>query len=34
MRKRNILLFIFIVVAAIMWGAVYWKFVMPIIDPR
>ncbi|NYF24463.1 hypothetical protein HDC33_001288 [Sporosarcina sp. JAI121] len=34
MRKRNILLFLFVVVAAIMWGAVYWMFVAPIIDPR
>ncbi|WP_232843401.1 YdgA family protein [Sporosarcina beigongshangi] len=34
MKRRNILLFAIIVVAAIAWGAVYWYFVMPIIDPR
>lgn len=34
MRKRNILLFLFIVVAAIVWGLIYWNFVVPIIDPR
>ena len=34
LRKRNILLFLFIVVAAIMWGAVYWYFIAPVIDPR
>ncbi|MBE1554073.1 YdgA family protein [Sporosarcina limicola] len=34
MKKRNILLFVFIVLAAIMWGAVYWYFIAPVIDPR
>lgn len=33
-KKRNVLLFLIIGVAAIMWGAVYWYFVQPLIDPR
>ncbi len=34
MKKRNLLLFLGIVVMALVWGAVYWYFVVPIIDPR
>lgn len=34
MKKRNLLLFSGIVVLALIWGAVYWYFVVPIIDPR
>jgi hypothetical protein len=34
MRKRNLILFGSIVVVAAIWGALYWYFVMPFIDPR
>lgn len=34
MKKRNLLLFLGIVVMALVWGAVYWYFVVPIIEPR
>lgn len=34
MKKRNLLLFFGIVVMALVWGAVYWYVVVPIIDPR
>jgi hypothetical protein len=34
MKRRNLLLFIGILVAAVIWGAVYWFFVVPIIDPQ
>ena len=34
MRKRNMLLFLGIVVISVVWGAVYWYYVVPVIDPR
>ncbi|VDG97833.1 Uncharacterised protein [Lysinibacillus sphaericus] len=34
MKKRNLLLFLGIVIMALVWGAVYWYLVVPIIDPR
>ncbi|MCM3756827.1 YdgA family protein [Sporosarcina aquimarina] len=34
MKKRNLLLFLGIVIIALVWGAVYWYFVVPVIDPR
>lgn len=34
MRKRNLLLFTGIVIMTLVWGAVYWYLVVPIIDPR
>ncbi len=33
-KKRNIILFVSIAVVALIWGAVYWYYVMPVIDPR
>lgn len=32
MRKRNILLFVLIIVLAMIWGAVYWYFIAPFAD--
>lgn len=34
MRKKNIVLFAVILAVALIWGAVYWYVVQPIIDPR
>lgn len=34
MKKKNMILFAVIIVAALTWGALYWYFVMPVIDPR
>ncbi|WP_225217586.1 YdgA family protein [Sporosarcina gallistercoris] len=34
MKKRNLLLFLGIVIIALGWGALYWYIVVPIIDPR
>ncbi len=34
MRKKNLFLFLAILVIALIWGAVYWYFVVPVIDPR
>lgn len=34
MKKRNLILFLAIVIGALVWGAIYWYFVVPIIDPR
>lgn len=34
MKKRNTLLFVGIVVISIVWGLVYWYYVVPVIDPQ
>lgn len=34
MKKKNIILFVSIVAMAIVWGVIYWYFVVPVIDPR
>ncbi|MCZ2259502.1 YdgA family protein [Sporosarcina sp. G11-34] len=34
MKKRNVTLFIILVLVTIVWGAAYWYFVAPVIDPR
>lgn len=34
MRKKNMILFVSILVIALIWGAIYWYAVAPVIDPR
>lgn len=34
MRKKNLILFLAILVIGLIWGAAYWYFVVPVIDPR
>ncbi|MBB4823812.1 cell division septal protein FtsQ [Sporosarcina luteola] len=34
MRRRNMLLFLFIILAAILWGIVYWYFIAPFVGPN
>lgn len=34
MKKKNLILFLAIIVMALIWGVVYWYLVVPIIDPR
>ncbi|MCM3709817.1 YdgA family protein [Sporosarcina luteola] len=34
MKKRNMILFLFIVIAAIIWGGVYWYFIAPFAGPN
>ncbi len=34
MKKKNLYLFLGIIVIALIWGVVYWYFVVPVIDPN
>ncbi len=34
MKRRNMTLFILMVIAAIIWGAVYWYFIAPFAGPN
>lgn len=34
MKRRNLTLFLFIVIAAIIWGVVYWYFIAPFTGPN
>lgn len=34
MRRRNVMLFLFIILAAAIWGVVYWYFIAPFAGPN